>query len=236
MRRADRLFQVVQYLRSRRLTTAEWLADRLGVSRRTIYRDMIDLIRSGVPIEGEAGFGYVLRRKLDLPPLMFDRAELAALELGLRFVHAYTEPPLTRAAGSAMAKIRSVLPGTVAADPPPTPVHVPRTEGKRQPLLQRLMTAADERHKLQLGYEDGDGARTARVVRPLALFFWGRSWTLLAWCELRDDFRSFRLDRIRSVEVLAERFADEEGRGLTDYLRWLETTHAVPLSDFDPEG
>lgn len=236
MRRADRLFQIVQYLRSRPLTTAEWLAARLDVSKRTVYRDINDLIRSGTPIEGEAGVGYVLRRKLDLPPLMFDRTELTTIELGLRFVYANTEAPLSSAAISAMAKIRSVLPGTVAADMSKSPVSVPRRERAREPHLNSVISAANDKRRVQLDYKDAENRETRRVVWPLGVFFWGSTWTMLAWCELRRDFRSFRLDRMSGLQILDTCFQDVPGKRLIDYLRWLEATHAVPLSEFDPEG
>jgi biotin operon repressor len=124
MRRADRLFQIVQYLRSRRLTVARWLAEQLEVSERTAYRDMRDLMLSGVPIEGEAGVGYALRHKLDLPPLMFDRSELDALKLGARMVAAWGDPAMAKAANLALAKIRSALPDEVSR-PQTLPVYAP---------------------------------------------------------------------------------------------------------------
>lgn len=235
MRRADRLFQIVQYLRARRLTTAGWLAEKLETSTRTIYRDVADLIASGVPIEGEAGVGYVIRRKLDLPPLMFDRRELTALELGLRFVHAYTEPPLTLAATTALAKIRSVLPGTTGADLTKSQVYVPRREQVREPRLNEMLEAVHDRRKLALAYRDAQGAETDRTVWPLGVFFWGNAWTVLAWCELRNDFRSFRLERISAVKRLDGTFEDVPGRRLMDYFRSMQATYGVPLSDFDPE-
>lgn len=234
MRRADRLFQIVQFLRSRRLTTAEWLASRLEVSKRTIYRDVEDLVGSGVPIEGEAGVGYVLRRKLDLPPLMFDRKELAAIELGLRFVGAYTDRPLTQAAVSAMAKIRSVLPDPVSAAAHAAPLYVPRVNSAARSNFGLIFAAVDEKRKAQVSYEDASAQSTERVIWPLGVFFWGNAWTVLSWCELRNDFRSFRTERIRRLEVLEDHYPDTPGRRLADYFRWMEKTHAVPMSDFDP--
>lgn len=235
MRRADRLFQIVQFLRSRRLTTAEWLAERLEVSKRTIYRDIDDLVCSGVPIEGEAGVGYVLRHKIDLPPLMFDRTELAAMELGLRFVGSYTDRPLTQAAASAMAKIRSVLPASAPAAARPAPLYVPRRAAAAQPFFGRIFTAVSEKRKVRIGYEDSNARLSRRVIWPLGVFFWGNAWTATCWCELRNDFRSFRLERIRELEILEERYPDSPGRRLSDYFRWLEATHSVPMSDFDPD-
>lgn len=234
MRRADRLFRIVQFLRSRRLTTAVWLAGQLEVSTRTIYRDIADLCLSGVPIEGEAGVGYALRQKIDLPPLMFERSEAAAVELGLRFVAAYAGPPLSAAAVSAMAKVRAVLPKEVAARSMPSALYVPRRLGGPAVAPGQMLEAIDGKRKIRIRYVDASDRETERVVWPLAAFFWGAAWTALAWCELREDFRSFRLERITAFECLADRFPDSPGKRLTDYFRWMEKTHAVPLSDFDP--
>lgn len=234
MRRADRLFLIVQYLRSRRLTTAAWLAERLEVSVRTVYRDIQDLSLSGVPVEGEAGVGYRLRHKLDLPPLQFDRAELAAINLGLRFVLGRTPTPVARAASTALAKIRGVLPPNLLADLDQARVFVPVTGGDE--LFLPLDAAIRGHRKLCLDYAREDGAASRRVVRPLALFYWGKAWTLLGWCELREAFRSFRLDRIVGLEPLEEVFAEEEGRRLRDYLRQLEDAHGVRRPHIDPEA
>ena len=234
MRRADRLFRIVQFLRSRRLTTAQWLAEHLEVSTRTIYRDIADLCLSGVPIEGEAGVGYALRQKVDLPPLMFDRSEAAAVELGLRFVTAYAGPPLSAAAISAMAKVRAVLPKRAVSESVPVPLYVPKRVAGSGATLGRMFEAIDARRKIRIRYADAAATETERVIWPLAAFFWGAAWTTLAWCELRQDFRSFRLERIAALECLEDHYPDLPGRRLTDYFRWMEKTHAVPLSDFDP--
>jgi predicted DNA-binding transcriptional regulator YafY len=234
MRRADRLFRIVQFLRSRRLTTAVWLAEHLEVSTRTIYRDVADLCLSGVPIEGEAGIGYVLRRKLDLPPLMFERSEAVAVELGLRFVRVYAGRPLSTAAVSAMSKIRAVLPPGASSDSAPLALYVPRKAAASVPTLGSICAAIDEKRKVRIRYADATARETERTIWPLGAFFWGASWTALAWCELREDFRSFRLERMTGLESLAERYPDSPGRRLTDYFRLMETTQAVPLSDFDP--
>jgi predicted DNA-binding transcriptional regulator YafY len=234
MRRADRLFQIVQFLRSRRLTTALWLAEQLEVSTRTIYRDITDLCLSGVPIEGEAGVGYVLRQKIDLPPLMFDRSELAAVELGLRFVSAYAGQPLSAAAVSAMSKVRAVLPKGFASESPSFALYVPRKAPALGPVFGQVFAAIDEKRKLRIRYVDATAQESERTIWPLGAFFWGAAWTALAWCELRDDFRSFRLERIGKLEDLATGFPDIPGHRLADYFRLMQTTHAVPMSDFDP--
>jgi predicted DNA-binding transcriptional regulator YafY len=233
MRRADRLFRITQFLRSRRLTTALWLAQRLEVSTRTIYRDVADLCLSGVPIEGEAGVGYVLRKGFDLPPLMFERAELAAVELGLRFVASYAGRPLSAAAVSAMAKVRAAVPKGVAAGAPPVALYVPRKDIDAVPALAPLFAAIDAKHKVRIVYADAAARESQRTIWPLGAFFWGSAWTVLAWCESRRDFRNFRVERITRLDTLDVGYPDEPGKRLVDYLRWMEKTHAVDASEFD---
>jgi len=231
VRRADRLFQIIQLLRGRRrAATAAWLAERLGVSDRTVYRDVRDLIASGTPIEGEAGVGYTLR-DYDLPPLMFDPNEIEALVLGARVVAAFGDDALARSAASALAKVELVLPETLKQRLADAALFAPRTGAARatSETLLGIRAALAERRKLRLRYARADGAATERVVRPLGAFFWGKAWTLTAWCELREGFRTFRLDRILELEP-AERFEDEPGKTLRDYLRGLGP-HAERLLD-----
>lgn len=215
MRRADRLFQIVQYLRSRRLTTAEWLAEKLEVSVRTIYRDIADLSASGVPLEGEAGVGYVLRHKLDLPPLMFDRRELSAIELGLRFVSAYSSRSMSLAASSVMSKVRTSLPRGSAEKIVSLPLFVPNKDGAKAPAFEQVLAAVEERRKIRIVYNDANSSLSERIVWPLGVFFWGSAWTVLSWCELRHDFRSFRLGRIAQINTLDESYPDDPGRLLS---------------------
>jgi predicted DNA-binding transcriptional regulator YafY len=219
MRRADRLFQIVQYLRGGRLTTARKLAERLEVSERTIYRDVADLIGSGVPIEGEAGVGYLMRAGYDLPPLMFNHDEVVALVAGARMLRAWGGRAMARAAEEALVKIEAVLPEPERARAGEVQIHAvsmldldPATR-ERLDLVER---AIEERTRLRLAYEDEAGLRTGRTVRPLGLFFWGKVWTLVAWCELREDFRMFRVDRMASAEPEG-RFRPEKGRTLRDF-------------------
>ncbi|MBL0313066.1 MAG: YafY family transcriptional regulator [Holophagaceae bacterium] len=219
MRRADRLFQIVQILRRDRLTTAARLADELGISRRTLYRDVSDLQASGVPIEGEAGTGYRLPRHFDLPPMMFTVDEAEAIFLGLNIASAWADPALAEAATTARRKLKAGL-----------------TEGLREALKDSVLEAPDfhvaEAHKAPLGdlrravrdrlrvrltYEDREGQTTTRLLRPLGLYFWGGAWTLSAWCEVRQDFRTFRVDRFKSWETDAP-FPREAGRELEDFL------------------
>jgi predicted DNA-binding transcriptional regulator YafY len=223
MRRADRLFQIIQLLRrKRRAITARWLAEQLEVSERTIYRDVRDLVSTGTPIEGEAGVGYQLRRDYDLPPLMFDAEEIQALVLGARIVRGHADDRLARAADQVLSKVETVLPKRLRPLLKESKLFAIRFGDDRKEISETLAavrTAATTKNKLRLGYEKEDGEASSRIVRPLGIFFWGRRWTLTAWCELRVDFRTFRLDRMKDFDVLEETFLDEEGKTLRDYLK-----------------
>ncbi len=215
MRRADRLFQIVQLLRGRRVVTAADLAQELEVSARTVYRDVADLMASGVPIEGEAGVGYCLPRGFDLPPLMFDEDEIGALVLGMRMVEAWGSRTLAQRARSVLAKVETALPErlrprleAVAMFVPP---DLPVEERDRVELFRQ---GVDTRHKVRFAYEDRKGAQSRRTVRPLGLAFWGTTWTAAAWCELRSDFRHFVPQRMTGLELLDETFEHEPGRDL----------------------
>ena len=234
MRRADRLFQIVQFLRSRRLTTAAWLAERLQVSQRTIYRDIADLSLSGVPVEGEAGVGYVLRHKMDLPALCFDRDELTALEMGLRFVHAYTDEKYSLAAHSAMSKIKLARQGTMTENLPNSQVFIPMKFASRTPLMAVFVAAIDARQKVSIDYCSEQQQQTQRTIQPLGIFFWGQNWTLLSWCELREDFRSFRLDRVKDLTMLDEKYQSQHGQTMQDYFRMMEEKYGPIGDDVDP--
>jgi len=221
VRRADRLFQIIQRLRGRRrAVTAAELAEELGVSDRTVYRDIRDLAATGTPIEGEAGVGYALKREYDLPPLMFDPDELEALALGARIASSFGDEGLGRAAESALSKIEAVLPPALRDRLAQSPLYAPPTGAARSSsyALAVARTALAERRLLVVAYVRKDGEESERVVRPLGAFFWGKVWTLAAWCELRQGFRTFRLDRMERVEA-GEPFEEEEGRTLRDYLR-----------------
>jgi predicted DNA-binding transcriptional regulator YafY len=198
MRRADRLFQIVQHLRGGRLITARKLADKQEVSERTIYRDIADLIGSGVPIDGEAGVGYIMRAGFDLPPLMFTREEVTALVAGARLIRAYGGAALARASEEALVKIAAVLPEAARAAADRVPIHAfsEQIDPSLRERLDRIEATIGNGHLLRLDYADNAGTHTQRDVRPLGLWFWGKVWTLVAWCELRQGFRLFRIDRI----------------------------------------
>ena len=160
MRRADRLFQIVQILRSRRLTTARRLAEELEVSERTIYRDINDLVCSGVPVRGEAGVGYALDKGFDLPPLMFTRDEIEALVLGARVVRSWADPGLAKAARQALEKIDVVLPKTLKGRMENLPLFAVNFEPDADVAnrLVELRAAVREKHKVEIGYSDAKGA------------------------------------------------------------------------------
>ena len=221
MRRADRLFRIVQLLRSGRLQTARNLAEKLQVSHRTIYRDVQDLQLSGVPITGEAGVGYTLRRDFDIPPLMFDREEIAALVLGARMVEAWGGTELTEAANRALRKIEAVLPPALRENVDDVLLYAPglRAPAEVRRKLDLLHAAAQQRRVVLVAYAREDGQPSVRRLRPLALYFWGGVWTLAAWCEMRNDFRSFRVDRIQRAESLEETFTPKAGQTLAAYLQ-----------------
>jgi predicted DNA-binding transcriptional regulator YafY len=224
VRRADRLFQIVQQLRGGRLVTARMLGERLEVSDRTIYRDIADLQSSGVPIDGEAGVGYLLREGFDLPPLMFTRDEIVALVAGARMVRAFGGAEMARAAEEALVKISAVLPDAERARVDRTEIHMPNwvmTDADRA-ALDRLERSIETRNVLSFRYNDEAGRGTERDVRPLGLWFWGKVWTLVAWCEMRDDFRAFRIDRIVEIRDAGRTFRPERGKQLADFYRRVE--------------
>lgn len=221
MRRADRLFHIVQLIRGRRLTTAAWLAQRLQVSERTVYRDVADLQHQGVPIDGAAGVGYRLGAGFELPPLMFSRDEAKALVASVRLAQSWLDPALAQAAQEALGKILPVLPAEARAAAQALAVYAPPVGLPPRALqtLQTLREAAQERRKVRIRYTDLSERASERSLRPLGCFYWGKVWTLAAWCEQRNDFRSFRIDRVSSVQTLDERFRDEPGRTLADLAR-----------------
>ena len=219
MRRADRLFQIVQILRRRRLTTARQLSGMLEISERTVYRDVRDLVASGVPVEGEAGVGYRLRG-FDLPPLMFSREEVEALVLGARIVQSWTDPQLARSAAEAIAKIEAVLPRDRKDLVRSTPLFAPEDHFRAEITidLAALREAVRESRRVRFRYTDAAGVPSERTVQALALSFYGPVWLLAGWCELRQEFRTFRLDRMQDLEILPGRVQPVPGRTLQDYL------------------
>lgn len=218
MRRTDRLFELIQILRDGRLHTARDMADRLEVSVRTLWRDMATLIASGLPVEGERGLGYLLREPITLPPLTLTPDEVQALTLGLQLVTRGADPSLAAAADSLQGKIAAVLPSRLMDGVGEATWVFPGAEAlaaaRHLPTLRRAIRL---RERVVIAYVDRSGIPTGRPIRPLILEFWGRVWTLAAWCEARADFRSFRVDRIETLVMSGETFPDEPGTTLSDW-------------------
>lgn len=220
MRRADRLFDIIEFLRrKKRVVTAQELGAELEVSMRTIYRDIADLQASRVPIEGEAGLGYVLRAGYELPPLMFTEDEIEALVFGARMVRAWGDANFTQAADAALAKITAVLPErlTQIAETSRLTVAPGRGRDAFSKHLTPIRRAIRERRKLVMDYAALSDERSSRTVRPLGLAFFGPFWMLAAWCELRRDFRTFRIERIATLKLSDETFRDEAGKTIEDF-------------------
>jgi predicted DNA-binding transcriptional regulator YafY len=236
MRRADRLFRIVERLRRRRPSagesaagvTAAALAAELEVSPRTIYRDVQDLLASGVPIQGEAGVGYAMQRGFDLPPLMFTEEEIEALVLGARVVVGRADPALAAAARALLAKVEAVLPARLADRVSNTALFAPDLHPRgADERLGTLRNAVRARRKIAFAYRDRDDKPTTRTVQPLGVFFWTDVWSLGAWCELREGFRNFRVDRMQDLTVRADVFEPQPGRTLRDFILHCQEDRSV---------
>ncbi|MCR9136365.1 MAG: YafY family transcriptional regulator [Alphaproteobacteria bacterium] len=224
MRRTERLFQIIQILRSTRSpVTGRDLADELEISLRTLYRDMAELTAQRVPVRGEAGMGYVLDDGYDMPPLMLTADELEAAALGAAWVASEADPTLARAARDLVSKLSEAIPKELrpivmnaSAKAIPTRSNVSeRFDGA---LLRH---AIRERYRLQLVYADREGGRSDRTVWPLLIAFLDRSRYLVAWCEMREDYRHFRTDRVLELKVLGEKYP---GRRASLIRGWEEVT------------
>ncbi|QFT65704.1 Bifunctional ligase/repressor BirA [Labrenzia sp. THAF35] len=226
MRRADRLFEIIQILRRvRQPVSAQAIADELEVSKRSVYRDIATLTAQRVPIRGEAGIGYVLEEGFDMPPLMLTAEEIDAAVLGALWVSTRAEPELARAAENLIAKIEAITPGPLrrhiaAAAMSVRPVS-PASEDKVDAAM--LRQAILEGRKVSLGYRDGDGKESKRVVWPVLLGYRDEGRILAAWCELRQGFRYFRTDRMTFAEALDQRYPESRG-SLKD--RWRKAMDA----------
>ncbi len=209
MSRSERLLALLQSLRAHRQPVAgRQLAADLGISLRTLYRDIASLQAQGAMIEGEAGLGYVLKPGFTLPPLMFSVEEIEALVLGSRWVARRGDAQLGMAAASALVKIAAVLPAALQEDLEASALLV--GPGTPQPAESAdaavIRDAIRREHKLAITYADGNGGITQRRIWPFALAFFEEVRVVVAWCELRDDFRSFRTDRIAALAVTPERY------------------------------
>ncbi len=208
MARADRLMQLTQALRRhRRPVTAAALAEETGVSERTIYRDIISLQISGVPVRGEAGIGYVLESGFDLPPLMFTPEECEALMLGLRFVRDRSDASLQRVIDDTRAKIEAILPPALKESFNSAPLFAPVFRQREVARIDEslLRRALREWRKIRIRYRDVKEEVTTRVIWPVALGYFETTRGLSAWCEMRQGFRLFRTDRIEELGLLDEK-------------------------------
>ncbi|KID56255.1 hypothetical protein N473_15800 [Pseudoalteromonas luteoviolacea CPMOR-1] len=220
MHKSERLFQLVNHLKGRKVAvTAKQLAERLAVSERTIYRDIQNLQTSGVPVEGEAGIGYLIR-DYDLPPMMFSPQELQALLIGSQMIKAWTDPQLSQHAQSAIAKIDAVLPPHLKQLNDNLPfLAVGYAHGEKdQNHSQIIRLAIESRNRLCLYYEDAHEVQSTRDIEPLGLVYWGGKWTIIAFCLLRNAYREFRLDRIKAVEKKEETFLFEQTKSMAHYI------------------
>ncbi len=215
MRRSDRLFDIIQRLRTAsRPVTAAALAADLEVTPRTVYRDIATLQARRVPIEGAAGIGYVLRNGFDLPPLMFTIDEIEAIAVGARLVCRLRDPKLQEAADAVLAKVTVVLPEQLRRHLAATPIWVsPGITAEAQGTdLADMRAAIRDSRKLYIAYADENGRRTSRTIWPIAMAYYVDVTLVGAWCELRGDYRNFRVERIASSRVLDEHFSQDNGR------------------------
>lgn len=229
VRRADRLFQIVLRMSHERIITGQSLAEGLGVTTRTIYRDIADLMRTGVPIEGEAGVGYRLARGYHVPPMMFTDEELQALHLGASIVRTWSDVGLAKASEQVLAKVEAVLPAQVRPRMTYGAMivpggHVPQVISDNLSMLRRAINAGC---KVMFDYPRPFAEQRRRTARPLVLAYWGGTWTLGAWCETVEAFRTFRLDGVLDLTLSKETFSNELGRQLADYLADASTHDAV---------
>ena len=211
MRRTERLFQIIQVLRSRRrMVTGRELAEELEISLRTLYRDMAELVAQRVPIRGEAGIGYVLERGLDMPPLMLTTDEIEAAVLGAQWVMNRGDPQLAKAARDLMAKIEASVPDRLRLyieEPAARAPQMARVEPDAIDL-SAVRAAIHAGRKIALDYRDKDNRASQRIVWPILLGYFETTRLICAWCETRQDFRSFRADRIVGATFMSERYPE----------------------------
>ncbi|WP_233858618.1 helix-turn-helix transcriptional regulator [Paraburkholderia sp. HD33-4] len=236
MSRAERLLQLLQVLRRyRRPVSGQALADELGVSIRTLYRDIASLQAQGAMIEGEPGIGYVMKPGFMLPPIMFRSEELDALVLGMRWVADRCDKTLSSGAPSTLAKIAAVLPTELRRELEESSLLVgaPLTRPTHTISLDLLRAAVRAERKLAMTYVDGSGIHSRRVVWPFALVYFDQARVLMCWCELRADFRNFRSDRILNVEQMEERYPKRRSTLLREWrkLNQVASRSILPESD-----
>ncbi len=218
MRRAERLFRLVNELRARAVSKAGDLAAMLEVSPRTIYRDIAHLQASGLPIEGEAGVGYLLRPGFDLPGVTFTFEQLDALAVGLSFAESLDDPALAAAAREARAKIQATLPQPEARKLADAPYFSLAHRTGAPKFTRPLRQAIRDRRVVLLSYVNGTGQHSTRTLRPLAIWNFPEGWMLSGWCDLRQAFRTFRFDRIVHLKVTDDPFDNDPTKSLRAFL------------------
>lgn len=221
MRRADRLFEIVQLLRvATAPTTAALLAASLEVTVRTVYRDIAALQARRVPIEGERGIGYVLRKGFTLPPLMFTADEIDAIAVGARLIRRIRDPKLQEAAARVLSKVTAIVPEALRAHLVAAPLYVSdgSAAAPRAVDLAEARRAIRELRKMRINYVDESGDLTRRTIWPIAMAYYVDATLIAGWCELRNDYRHFRVDRVQASEILEDRFPADNGRLLTEWL------------------
>jgi predicted DNA-binding transcriptional regulator YafY len=228
MRRSDRLSLIIEIIQDGRLHLARDIAEQLEVSVRTIYRDIDTLVASGIPIEGERGVGYLLREPVFLPPMNLSLVELEALHLGMAIVAQAADGELQSAAASLTRKIGKVASANGTAPKRwgfgVYPFAQAQLGFQHMPIIRKAIRAQEV---LAINYRALDDKVTTRNIRPLQIDYWGRVWTLSAWCDMRQDFRAFRIDRITRCRSTGECFVDEPGKGLQDYLAQMDARTAA---------
>lgn len=230
MSRTTRLFELMQLLRRhRRPVSGQALARELQVSLRTLYRDIAELKAIGAQIDGEPGLGYVLKPDFMLPPLMFSGEEVEALTLGLKWVEQRADEQLASAATEVLAKVSAVLPRALNARLDDDALLVgPGWYRPQTVALTVLRQAISEERKLQLHYRDEAGNPSQRLIWPISLVFFESTRVLAAWCELRQDFRHFRTDRIEAARLLPEHYPRRRHALRQEWLATLDHTDSCP--------
>ncbi len=213
--------KITHFLRKRRqAVTAQQIAEAFDICKRTVYRDLQCLMDNGVPIRGEAGVGYTINKQYYLPPIAFDADELEAIGLGVSMVRQWTDQRFADKADSAFEKIEAVLPASLQGELKQITTYAVPTR-PQVPWSVNFSDLRDDirtRRKIHVVYMDQDGRETARTLQPLALFFFNPVWLLAAWCELRQDFRNFRLDRIQNLTQSQQQFIDDNQKNLQAYM------------------
>jgi predicted DNA-binding transcriptional regulator YafY len=232
LRRADRLFDIIQILRAATAPrTAAALAAELEVTTRTVYRDIATLQARRIPIEGAPGVGYVLRRGFDLPPLMFTTEEIDAITVGARLLSRTGDAGLQRAAASVLSKVTVILPETLRDHLAAAPFYVSTHGASISPVvdLAEIRGAIRDQRKMRITYSDEKGDRTHRVIWPFAVAYYVEATLICAWCELRNDYRHFRVDRIVAVKPMDQRYSDHAGRLMAQWLAMRTPARAPTL-------